>query len=154
MLDVGVRIELYETVAPAGEASTGYVGALVSDDHFRLETVPAVGELVSMSSIATSRHDRHDEGVPSPMPLEDPRHMPFLAVRQVEHYLRPADPARTSPAAPSTGSVLVLHAEMPHPSFLPDIVAAYHHDGWGVMLGNDHDSPLHQAWQQALATTR
>ena len=147
MLDVGVRIELYETVGAAGEPSTGYGGALVSDHHFQLEAAPRVGELVSMTALATSRH-RQDAGL---VTLEDPRHGPFFAVRQVEHYLAPADPDRASPMVSARpGPVLVFHAELPHPDVLPELVTAYHGDGWAVMAGNDPDRPLRRAWEQVI----
>ena len=105
MVDLGVRIQLYQTVGADG-VHAGYLGAVVCEEAFRAVAVPAVGDLFAAVSL------RMPKSAQAPDVAFTPGVGPFLRVYAVEHY---PVPVRAGAAPPwwdsfaEPGVTVVLH---------------------------------------------
>ncbi|MGC0420005.1 hypothetical protein ABIA38_005531 [Embleya sp. AB8] len=104
MVQLGVRIELYESVGPLDEPSRNYLAALSRDDGHEGATVPAVGDHLSTMTLRAGTLEavpqlRGDAGA-------------FLRVRRIEHVLRPVRDGKTATWSgwDTPVTVLVLHS--------------------------------------------
>ncbi|MGW6412190.1 hypothetical protein ACWF95_34055 [Streptomyces vinaceus] len=107
MIELGVRIEFYETVGSAGEPSKGYLGALYRDDGYRMARVPAVGEYIAAAGLRVA-----DREAAVLLPFTGP---PLLAVREIHHYPVPVREGKVpsywaSYAEPSAN--VILHVQL------------------------------------------
>jgi hypothetical protein len=123
MIDLGVRIEFYETMGPDG-VHTGYLGAVVCDEAFRAVAVPAAGDLFAAVSL------RMPKSAQAPEVQFTPGVGPFLRVHAVEHYPVPVRDGAAPPwwdSFAEPGVTVVLHTTLGWP---------LETDGWaGTQLG-------------------
>ncbi|MET7304987.1 hypothetical protein [Embleya sp. NPDC005575] len=146
MVELGIRIELYEHVTGIGVDSEGYLGAILRDDGYQGVSAPAVGHFVALNSL---RAGEIGEG-----PAVRGDGGPFLRVRHVEHHLRPVRDGETASWSRTEEpvTVLVLHspigvgATSDDPS-IAELLRRYAADGWNLNIGSD--SPLYPAYKAA-----
>jgi len=148
MVELGVRIELYERVSGPGVDSEGYLGAILRDDGYEGVSTPAVGDFIALGSV------RAGEVGEGPM-LRGDGAGPFLRVRRVEHHLRSVHDDGAASRAAEPVAILVLHSPVgvgPFPSDDPtiaELLGLYDADGWNLSIGSD--SPLYPAYRAATA---
>ncbi|OPC76787.1 hypothetical protein B4N89_45770 [Embleya scabrispora] len=146
MVELGIRIELYEHVQGMDVNSEGYLGAILRDDGYQGVTAPSVGDFVALSSV---RAGEIGEG-----PTLHGDGGPFLRVRHVEHYLRPVRDGATASWSRTNEpvAVLVLHSPVgvdvtPDDPSIAELLRRYAADGWNLNIGSD--SPLFPAYKAA-----
>ncbi|MEU0939821.1 hypothetical protein [Embleya sp. NPDC005971] len=143
MVQLGVRIELYENVGPVDEPSRNYLGALSRDDGHEGATVPAVGDHLSTMTLRA--------GTLEAVPQLRGDASTFLRARRVEHVLRPVRDGKTATWSgwDTPITVLVLHSPYDIPTdpqdttWTADLLRRYAADGWTVDV--DPRSPLYPA---------
>jgi hypothetical protein len=148
MVELGIRIELYERVPGLGEESEGYLGAVLRDDGYEGVSTPAVGDLIALTGL------RSGENGEAPMVRGDGG--PFLRVRHVEHHLRPVRGGETASWSRTREpvAILVLHSPLgvgpvaPDDSSIVELLRGYAADGWTLHVD---DGPLYPAWKAAIA---
>ncbi|MFE3269949.1 hypothetical protein [Streptomyces sp. NPDC059215] len=126
MINLGVRVEFYESVGPVGEPSKGYLGALERTEGYRAAAVPQIGTYLMAASLrVVDRATAH--------PLPGPERLP---VRSVEHHLVPEREGRIPvwwDSYTEPGPVVVVHAALgptPDDELLRQMIRQYVADGW------------------------
>ncbi|WP_225081041.1 hypothetical protein [Streptomyces sp. CoT10] len=126
MINLGVRVEFYESVGQVGEPSKGHLGALERTEGYRAAAVPQVGTYLMAASLrVVDRQTAH----PLPGPLQ-------LPVRIVEHHLVPEREGKVPvwwDSYDEPGPVVVVHVELgssPASELLRQMVRQYVADGW------------------------
>jgi hypothetical protein len=126
MVNLGVRIEFYESVGRVGEPSRGYLGALERTEGYQAAAVPQVGTYLMAASLRVV--DR-ETARPLPGPVQ-------LPVRSVEHHLVPERDGKVPvwwDSYDEAGPVVVVHVALgssPGNELLRQMVRQYVADGW------------------------
>lgn len=126
MINMGVRIEFYESVGQAGESSKGYLGALERTEGYRAAAVPQIGTYLMAASLRVV--DR-ETARPLPGPLQ-------LPVCSVEHHLVPEREGKAPvwwDSYDEPGPVVVVHLALgssPAGGLLRQLIRQYVADGW------------------------
>ncbi|MFI9835247.1 hypothetical protein ACIHIX_47175 [Streptomyces sp. NPDC051913] len=100
MINMGVRIEFYESVGQVGELPEGYLGALERTEGYRAAAVPQIGTSLMAASLRVV--DR-ETARPLPGPVQ-------LPVRAVEHHLVPEREGKAIGQAVRTSSPMAWTA--------------------------------------------
>lgn len=126
MINLGVRIEFYESVGQVGELSKGYLGALERTEGYQAAAVPQIGTYLMAASLRVV--DRETARL-LPGPVQ-------LPVRSVEHHLVPERDGRVPvwwDSYDEPGPIVVVHVALgssPADELLRQMVRQYVADGW------------------------
>ncbi|MFE6808648.1 hypothetical protein ACFVEN_44395 [Streptomyces sp. NPDC057681] len=126
MINLGVRIEFYESVGQMGEQSKGYLGALERTEGYRASAVPQIGTFLMAASLRVA--DRATaRSLPGPVQLP---------VRFVEHHLVPEREGKVPvwwDSYQEPGPTVVVHMALgssPAGEPLRQMIRQYAADGW------------------------